>query len=498
MKKAQLLRTPGRVTSGRAGQTPRRYGAGELTGEVLFADPMRLFPGQFTVYNPSVLVSRQGLTIFDKMRRDDQVKASLAFKKYAALATSWEVVSPKGQPEEWEVAEFVRQNFNDITSDERTFEDIMLEMLTSLDFGYSVSEKIYVEEGGTLWLRDLKTRKPHQIEFNQDEYGNLLEIRQNGTTGKGGTLSVPREKVVLHVNQREFDNLYGCSDLESAYRAWVVKDNSYKWLAMFLEKLGIPPVFALYNPQAYTGGVLTDLRQVIERMQAATFGVMPRRNKDDLDFWSPQLGSQANSVFIPALEMFNRDIARSILMPSLVGFTADEAQGSLARSQTHFDSFMLIIERLRKSLTAAIQAQVVQQLVDLNFGEPEEYPQFRFVPIDNETRANLLAVWQGLVASNIATAQKSDEAHIRKVLKMPERQEGDEMPKPEPVLPPTGFGIPKAKEEEEEPLSDPAEEDEEDTEEKLQALLESAGGDWEKVREPLRRLYTQALARNAA
>jgi len=401
-----------------------------LGGEVMFADPMRIFPGQATVYNPSILVSRHSMRVFEKMRRDDQIKAALNFKKQAIVASGWEIVSPKDQPDEWEVTETIRENMAEITTDERTLDDLLTEILSALDFGFSISEKIYDQSEGQIWLEDIRTVSPHEIEFEQAPTGTLERIIQS-QTGAQARQEVPREKVVLFTHQREFANLYGTSDLEAAYRAWVVKDNSYKWLAMYLERLGIPPIFALYNPRVYNGQPLNDLKTVIDRMQAATFGALPRANKDDLDFWAPQLANQAQSVFIPAIEMFNKDMARALLMPSLLGFTSDGAVGSQARAQTHFDVFLLAIERLRKQLSATIQAQVIRPLVKLNYGEQEAYPDFRFLALDEDAKVGLLEQWTSMINARVVTPQQSDEGHIRSLLKMPERQEGDEMVIPE-------------------------------------------------------------------
>jgi acetyltransferase-like isoleucine patch superfamily enzyme len=52
----------------------------------------------------------------------------------------------------------------------------------------------------------------------------------------------------------------------------------------------MPPLFALYNSQAYTGQTLDDIKTVIKRIQNATFGIIPRASKEDLELWSQQLG----------------------------------------------------------------------------------------------------------------------------------------------------------------------------------------------------------------
>ena len=59
-----------------------------------------------------------------------------------------------------------------------TLESDLYEILSALDYGFSVTEKIIGEltdgpYAGAVALRSLKTRSPHSITFAQDEYGNL-------------------------------------------------------------------------------------------------------------------------------------------------------------------------------------------------------------------------------------------------------------------------------------------------------------------------------------
>ena len=56
-------------------------------GEIALSDPTRMFRASpVPMFNPSVLVTRKGLDVFDLMRRDDQIKAACWFKKMAVLA----------------------------------------------------------------------------------------------------------------------------------------------------------------------------------------------------------------------------------------------------------------------------------------------------------------------------------------------------------------------------------------------------------------------------
>lgn len=392
-------------------------------GEVAISDPDRLFFEGVAPYNPSVLVQKKGLYVFDKMRADDQIKAALALKKNAITATGWEVVAPEGRPDDWEPVAFVRDALERL---EGTFEDDLLEILSALDYGYSVTEKVWTEDGAHVTLAALKTRKPHAFDFEADEFGNLRAVIQD--QGREQRRLSPA-KFVIYTYQGEFDNWYGRSDLESAYRAWWSKDNAYKWLAMLLERHGIPPIFALYS-SSYSKAQVTRLKQVIERIQAATFGVIPRPKKDDLELWSTSLADNAAKVFIPALEMYNQDIARAILMPGLLGMSPDKAVGSYARARVHFDVFMLTVERIRREIEAVINEQLVRELVLLNF-PVDEVPRWRFLPLSDDTRLDILERWTQLVSSGVVKPQPDDERHVRAMLKFPERDVAEDEAPPQ-------------------------------------------------------------------
>lgn len=398
--------------------------------ELALADPRRLFPGGYsTPYNPSDLVGTKGLRIFDQMRRDDQIKAAVSFKKGSVLSTGWTVTSPEGVPEDWEVTRFVDNALRALTG---ALEDDLWEVLSAIEYGFSVTEKLWAVASrgafaGKIVLRELKTRRPHDFNFVQDEFGNL---RPDGITQAQRGLApvpLPADKFVVFTYDEEFSNKYGRSDLEAAYRHWWAKDNALKWLVMLLERLGIPPVFGLYDPNRYTNAQLDDLKSIFQNLQAATFGMIPRPSsatKDApsaLDFWTPELAGQATRVFIPALELYDKSIARALLMPGHLGLTADQAEGSYARAKVAFDVFVLIIEKIRRDLeTRVMQEQIIKPLVDWNY-TVEAYPQWKFLPLTDDVRLDILDRWAGLVGAGVVQRQAEDETHIRALLQFPER-----------------------------------------------------------------------------
>jgi phage gp29-like protein len=416
----------------------------DLLDALMQVDPTQLIHRKlFSPYNPEVLVTRKGLSIFDKMKRDEQVKAALKFKKFAMLSSGWEIQAPGNQPDDWEPLRFVKAQ---LTQVQGGFQKAMKKIMLSMDYGYSVTEKVFkeIEEGdwkGKVGLSKLISIKPHYIDFVVDVHGQLLALLQrNVAVSEAKSKSNVRErdplyppgKFVVHTFDQEFENAYGNSDLIAAYRPWWTKDNAYKWLAIYLERYGMAPLVAMYNRSVYQGGQVEQLKQLLKNIQNATFGVIPRLSKEDIEIWSEQISSGSKDIFIPSIDKFDRDIARSLLVPGLVGMTADEGVGSLARSATHFDAFLLVLSDGQDDYAEnAINAQLIQPLCDLNYQGLDEYPIFKFMPFKDEKRIELFRLWLELVKEKVVGRIKDDETHIRRSLSMPENEKPVIEPLPE-------------------------------------------------------------------
>lgn len=440
-----------------------------------FIDPSRLFAGVTTLpYNPSVLVTRKGLNIFDQMKRDEQVKSALLFKKHAALAAGWEVVSPGDQEEDWEVTRFVKDALERVPGGMNA---ALRAVLLGIDYGYSVTEKVYAtsEEGdwaGKLVLGRLVSAKPHYFDFETDAHGRVLALLQRyvpGAAPQTQSVELPPDKFVVYTHEREFENPYGRSDLEAAYRSWWTKNNVYKWFAVMLERYGMPPLFLMYDPNAYQGTQVDELKKVVKNIQNATMGLLPRGNKEALEFFSMTLAGQSKDVFLAALARFDADIAKALLQPSLTGFSgeggAGENRGSLARSNVHWKAFLYVVGELQGEAAVVINEQLVRQLCDLNFaGLIRSYPQFRFKRLDDELELELFKAWAEMVKGKIVNQIPDDETHIRAALGFPENEDPEELKQPESK--------------EKGDITEPKKVPETEQTEEMRQFAEATGGEW--------------------
>ena len=388
--------------------------------EVMAADTL-LYPYYAPVaYNPDQLANRKGgLFIYDKMRRDDAIRACLGLKKYAVLSSGWTITPYSKEDEDKEVANFVTSNLKLMQG---SFDDTLLQMMTSFEYGFSVTEKIFkigqYQNQNSVLLDSLKTRKPHGIDFDMDVHGNLKE---DGII-QARSDNFPTNKFILFVNNFEFGNWYGESDLRSCYRAWWSKDNIIKFWNIFLERYGMPPAVGKFtkimeNPTQDKAA----LEKVLKRLQSASSIVVP--HGVELDF--PSIKGRGAMSYETAVKAHDMAIARSLLIPSLLGVTEQGDTGSYSQSKTHFNVFLWIILKIRRSIEELLFESLIRPLIDYNY-RVENYPAFTFLPLDGEKKLELGKLWLEAVDKGAIKSDIDDENLFRSILGWPERVEEED------------------------------------------------------------------------
>jgi len=360
-------------------------------------------------YNPDDIVARKGLGIFDKMSRDEQVKASLNTKKFAILATGWSIHSPSPKTEK--MAAFVKKSFTDWMTG--SFDDLLGEMLSFLKYGYVVAEENWVYEAPYVYLETIKVRAPHNFEFRPDKFGNMVTGSLEQWQGNGKKPLDP-SKFIIYTYQKEFDNLYGQSDLSAAYRDWFIKEQLVKSEAMYLEKFAAPSVIAYFEglDEAHRKELMKRLRE----LRSLSVATIPQNVKIELI-----KATGDGSAYRRRLEACDEAISKSILMPNQLGYNRTE-QGSNAKAQTQFDVFMWSVEAIRRAIEESIiNEQIIKRLCYYNFGEQDQYPQFKFNPLTEKNKNAIYDSWSKLVTAKVVRPTEEDEAKIRNDFEMPER-----------------------------------------------------------------------------
>jgi phage gp29-like protein len=370
--------------------------------------------GKIVPYNPDSLIGRKGFDIYDQMRIDDQVKACLTLKKFATLAPSYQIIPASNDEQDEEIADFVQYCFEKM---EGNITDALLEILTALDYGFSITEINYKSfdtglNQGKIGLRNLKTKQPHYYRFEVDKFGNLVKdgiiYSQNVNEA-----SYPIQKFLIFSYQKEFGNWYGTSDLRPAYRGYWSKDVLIKMWNIYLERFANPTVVGKYKSNDPTSR--TNLRDILDNLTAKT-SITHRLDEFDIQF----LESHRNATgdFKDALDFYNKAIARSILIPDRLMAAGDT--GAYSQAKIHFDVFLWVIQKLRQDIADTVMnEQLIKRLVAYNYSNVTELPKFTFNPMTDEQKQALNTMFITAVEKGVIVPTLEDENILREHLSFP-------------------------------------------------------------------------------
>ncbi len=380
----------------------------------------KLIRGLFNAWNPDDLITNvsDGIAIYRKMMSDPFVKTAFLQKINAILALAWHVDPAADTPQDHYVASFVEHNFREI---EGHFGQVVRDILQGVRDGFSVAEINYrildgLPYGGKYGLKNVKGKKPENIAFKTDEFNNVTAIV---STVAGARKELDPWKFVHFAHLPAFWEPHGNSDFRAAYRAWKIKDVVFRFLALYLQKYGMPTAIGKYPPGA-TPEQKDKLLDILKNIQQDSAVTIP----DILSVDFLKDGGSSRGEFSAAIDQLNKEI--------LVGITGAYLQSSEgthtgARNMglVHQDTLFLFIVCLLKDLTDTINDQIIRRLVDLNF-LVSEYPALVF-----ETEADEESLQRA------QTVAAYHQMGVEIPLKWLHEQSGIPMPKgDEPVLAP--------------------------------------------------------------
>lgn len=374
-------------------------------------------------YNPDPLCSGNNYSIYDEMVDDDQIKPVIAIKKDMVINTGWKI---SGENEE--INKFVTDCFKHINENsviDSSFDDVLRDMLSSYEYGFSLTEPVYALIDGKYKYISIKTRAPHSFKFDLDTKGNLKFILQ---TTNFGDIPFNPSTFIHHAYQMQFGNPYGKSDLRSAYKSWKAKKFFSKFFAIYGEKFATGTVVGKY-PQGATTDEIEEFYKVLNSIQNATSMAI----SEDFIIDFIQMQRDAGTFYIKALDFFAMQMARTILVPDLLGIGGSETKGgSYSLGKEQFKMFLGTIKKDRASLSRKVTMRLVRPLVLSNFGDIE--CNFEFIPYSHGDIEKYLDLWIKAVTGNIFKANDDEINYFRNATGFPEG-EIKEAEKPEPINP---------------------------------------------------------------
>jgi len=353
--------------------------------------------GQMLEDNPDALIAKKGLAIFDTMKTDSMVKAALFIKKFSRLATQWTIRPASNSKQDRDIADFYDQQLNNLPG---TVIQMLLGMMTSLDYGFSLLEKNYyfIKEGdyrGKVGLSSIKSKRPHDFSFDQDDFCNVKALIQSQPDSKK---TLNPKKFLRMTWMPEWENPYGTSDLRAAYVPWWQKDVIMRFQAIWLERYPAPILLGRY-PHGTSQDDKDDLLEMLEDLQIHTEGIIP----EGIEIDSIKMDRSGSDIYTKAIDKRDTMIGQAILIPELLGFT-QRASGSYALGKKQFDLFIGVLWHLGRTLEEVIHEQLTIPLIDWNYGNKDDYPVFEFEALAEESAETKSKILATLASSGLIDA----------------------------------------------------------------------------------------------
>lgn len=362
----------------------------------------------FSRYGIQVVEDGQ-LSIYEyrELMRDAQVKAAVSFKSLARLASGWDIEPASDDPRDVEIADFIRDNFEQMTG---TMTGFLRRAMLAMAYGLSVHE-IALEQrtrgrwSGKVCLRELKWKRPEQFTCKVDEYGNLVALVQKVD---GISHELDPQYFVIWAWDHEGD-WQGRSDLVPAYR-WSKAKSLVDWVwNVYLEKYATPTPIGKCPP----GTKSADKQEILgflENLHARKAVVVPNTWAIDM------LESARNGAdYESKIKYCDRMIARALLLPNLI---MDEGEsGSYSLGQQHADSFTWVLDAMGSELAEDVVGdQAIKPLVDWNFPDVDRYPRFKWRQYSTVDLSNISTALGILIDKRVIDPS---EPWIREKLDMP-------------------------------------------------------------------------------
>lgn len=383
----------------------------------------------------------KNVEIYDRMRRQDgQVISVLRAVTLPIVRTPWRLDPNGARPE---VVEFVADNLGlpivgeepkaaPRTRDRFSWAEHLRLALLQLTFGHSFFEQVYrLDDAGMLRLRKLAWRPPRTIsKVDVARDGGLVAIEQQGAKD---TVRMEVDRLVAYVSDREGGNWLGQSLLRPAYKYWLLKDRLLRVGAQTVDRngLGIPTYTAPESPADLKG----EDREKWEKDQVANGLKVAKamRSGESAGVSLPHgatLKAQGVDGTLPDAEKwvryYDEQIARAVLAHFL---NLGTETGSWALGSTFADFFTLSLQTVGMAIADTANQHIVEDLVDLNWGEDEPAPRITFDEIGSRHPLTAEAI-KALVDAKALTPDPGLEQYLRTTFGLPalDKSSGDGMP----------------------------------------------------------------------
>lgn len=382
------------------------------------------------------------------MRNDPDIEAPLHNMQVSVMGTEHEIrETDEGQDEQIAFLE-------DAIGEMPQFMDFGMQLLEAPWYGPSAANVVWAKKDGYTVPGEWHPIHPDTLAFTQDGRLGLrvgYEYQKKhpdadlvrGFDSQVRLLSpAERASTVLHIYKRrgpDFDDpresayhWSGRGIRDIAWFYWMIKQEGLQNWATYCARYAMGVRIGYY--QAGNLQAKTDMETVLKNLVGDVSAVLPRsspESKDnEIEILEPSAGRAV--VFANLTDWCTKNIDVLIQGQTLTTGAESTGMGSGVADQ-HAKTFNRHLSYIAKGLADTLTRQLIQPLIEMNFGPQKRYPAFVF-NIPNPDGPAIMSAAQQFVA--IGGEVQADQ--VRGVLGLTKPEDGDEVLSQAQMLP--GFG----------------------------------------------------------
>lgn len=391
----------------------------------------------------------QGVQVYNEMANNDSTIGAILFAIEMLMRQCEFHIEPAGsKKEDKEAAEFVESCLDDM---ERTWTDVLSEILSFLTYGWSYHEIVYKRrmgktnspvtnskyDDGLIGWRKLPIRSQDTLygwEY-QDGTDDLLGMTQIPPPDYG-QITIPIEKALHFRTRAKKDNPEGVSILRTCYRDWYFKKRLQEIEAYGVERdlAGFPVLYAPPDMDIWN----TDDPEMVQALARAEYIVssIRRDQREGIvlqggeNGWKLELlssGSRRQFDTNAIIDRYDKRIATSVLADFVL--LGQQAVGSFALADTKTQLFSLAIGTYLDIICEVFNNQAIPRLININgdkFKNITDYPKMVHGDIDEPDLAKFASYIKEMVGAGIIQPDDALEEQVRRVGGLPEKVETGE------------------------------------------------------------------------
>lgn len=361
------------------------------------------------------LPTAEKLATYETMRREDsELRALIRNVKLPVRAANYAI-----ECDDDDIRDFCMRQLGLGDEDNNIdFQQLLIDILTFLDFGYCIFEyQTALIDGRFVELKEVSLRPAKTLqEFIMDE-GRVTGVIQNTKEGE-----VTIDQNIMHLAfESEGNNPAGQSLLEACVNDYDAKTEILRLSMLHRRRFAVGLPVITYDPVKTSPTQEQFYKDALKEYSEGKSGGMLLPFGTQVSIAGID-GAGDRFDMIPAIQYHNQQMAKAFLSQLIeLGTTAT---GSRAVGDDFSTNFFNGIKAITDQITETITNTLLTPLVEENF--PQTVP-VRLVATDilPEDKSALLDNIHNFLASNILGTNEAQREHIRELLELPPGDDSD-------------------------------------------------------------------------